>query len=284
MLTQFQVDTRWVGHGHPTFIIAEAGLNHGGDLALAIRMIEAAATAGADAIKFQAFDTDRRFGDDEAAKTLVRPAEFNELQFEQLVEAAARNRILVMSTAFDGEKVDMLVRLGIQAIKIASCDVTNYSLLTRASRAGVPVFLSRGTASRSDIDSALRIFDGDGKRVALLHCVSSYPLADEDANLAAIHALRHLYEVPIGYSDHTTGLPVPVAAVYAGACVLEKHFTLDRALGGIDAELSANPSELERLVTQVREAERVLGHGRIEAMSCESEELAYRLKSRMSDG
>lgn len=284
MLTQFQVDARWVGHNHPTYIIAEAGLNHGGDCAVAIEMVEAAAIAGADAIKFQAFETDSRFGDDEATKSIVRPAEFSEDQFARLAKATARNCIHFISTAFDSRKVDMLVRLGAQAIKIASCDIANYPLLTRAARTGLPVFLSRGTANQSDIDRALRIFDDSGARVTLLHCVSSYPLAHEDANLGVIASLRGAYRIPIGYSDHTGGLHVPVSSIYAGACVVEKHFTLDRASGGIDAELSANPSELKQLVIQVRQAERVLGHGRIEAMPCEGEELAYRLKCRTSDG
>ena len=245
-------------------------------------MIGAAAKAGADAVKFQAFDTDDRFGEDEATKALVRPAEFERDQFARLADVARKNHIDFLSTAFDGQKVEMLVELGVPAIKIASCDIGNDALLRKVAQAGVPALLSRGTANQAEIDEALLIFRETQLPLALLHCVSSYPLKEEDANLGAIHTLREAYDVPIGYSDHTTGMDVPLHAVYAGACVLEKHFTLDRELRGIDWEISANPQELGQLVTHTRSARRILGHGRIEPMPCEQEEIRYRTSQRMS--
>ena len=284
MLKDIQIEKRRVGHGHPVYIVAEAGLNHGGDLQLAIRMVETAAAAGADAIKFQTFDTDRRFGDDEAAKALVRPAEFDLIQFEALAHAAKQNHIHFLSSAFDGDAVDMLSGLNASALKIASCDICNIDLLKKAGQAGLPVLLSRGTAGQVEIDRALQIFDEAHSPLALFHCVSSYPLQVEDANLGAIRSLREAYDVPIGYSDHTTGIDVPLHAVYAGACAIEKHYTLDRGLRGIDWEISATPDELALLVTGVRLAERVLGHGRIEPLPCEEEEIRYRTSQRMGGG
>jgi N,N'-diacetyllegionaminate synthase len=280
MSPRVQIGTRWVGHDRSVYVIAEAGLNHGGNIDIAIKMIEAAARAGADAIKFQAFETENRFGSDEETKALVRPAEFNKDQFCSLADVAKDNRIDFLSTAFDEEKVDMLAALNVPAIKVASCDIGNYDLLRKLATTRLPVIMSRGTASRNEIDTALEIFQRGKLPHVLLHCVSSYPLKDEDANLRAIHSLRHIYDIPIGYSDHTTGIEVPIAGVYAGACVIEKHYTLDRELRGIDWEISANPKELAALVRSVRRAEEILGPGRIEAMPCEEEEVRYRTQLR----
>jgi N-acetylneuraminate synthase len=265
------------------YVIAEAGLNHGGDLALAVKMIEAAAVAGADAIKFQAFDTDQRFGDDESTKALVRPAEFHREQFAALATTAKRHGIHFFSTAFDDAKVGMLASLGVPAMKVASCDIANYGLLRTIAAAGVPAIVSRGTANQEEIDRALAIFNERRLPHVLLHCVSSYPLKDEDANLRAVHALRDAYaDTPIGYSDHTIGTDVALYAVYAGACVIEKHFTLDRELKGIDWEISVNPGELATLVRNLRRAETILGRGRIEALACEADEVRYRTTLRMN--
>lgn len=280
MRNHVRIGDRLVGDGHSVYVIAEAGLNHGGDPDVATAMIAAASHAGADAIKFQTFNTDERFGDDEATKSLVRPAEFDRAQFAQLAEVARRHRIQFVSTAFDLPSVGLLVDLGVPAIKIASCDISNFDLLRRTASTGLPVLLSRGTADRGEIDTALAIVRAGRAPHVLLHCVSSYPLKDQDANLGAIHSLRDTYDVPIGYSDHTAGMDVPLHAVYAGACVIEKHFTLDRDRRGIDWEISLNPRELADLVTRIRAAESVLGHGRIEPMSCEGDEVQYRRNFR----
>jgi N-acetylneuraminate synthase len=275
-----RIGERWVGDDQPVYVIAEAGLNHGGDLAIAIAMVEAAAKAGADAIKFQAFDTDSRFGDDEATKALVRPAEFGNDQFAVLSNVARQQGIHFFSTPFDEAKVDMLAALGVPVMKIASCDIANYRLLRKIAAAGVPAIISRGTASQGDIDRALDIFNQRGLPHVLLHCVSSYPLKDEDANVRAIHSLRRAYDIPVGYSDHTVGIDVALYAVYAGACVIEKHYTLDRERRGIDWEISVNPQELAALVQSIRRAETILGRGRIEALPCEDEEIRYRTSVR----
>ncbi len=282
MQEEFYIDGVLIGKGHPTYIIAEAGLNHGGDIELAKRMIEAAAVAGANAIKFQAFDTEERFGDDVEAKNLVKPAEFQKEEFEELIVTAKDNNITFFSTAFDEDSVDMLVEIGAPAFKIASCDVRNERLLIKVAKSGLPVILSTGTASYDDVSIAVNIFKEFNSPYALLHCVSSYPLDENFANINAIKSLGKIFDVPIGYSDHSTGISVPVSSVYAGAVVVEKHYTLSKELRGIDWEISASPSELKDMISQMRRAEKILGHGRIESTLCESEELQYRNSTRDS--
>ena len=270
-----------IGQNQPVFVIAEAGLNHGGDMALAVKMVEAAAESGADAIKFQAFRTKERFGENQGIYDLVKPTELNSEQFTVLARVAKRTGIEFFATAFDEESVDMLKTLDVPAIKIASCDICNERLLRRVVSSALPVIISRGTADAEEIEFALNYFRKYRTPHILLHCVSSYPLEEGSANLRAIHSLRSLYDIPIGYSDHTQGIDVPLFAVYAGAMVVEKHFTLDRRVQGIDWEISAEPAELKFLTMKIREAEKILGHGRVEAMPCEEEEISYRKNMRM---
>jgi N-acetylneuraminate synthase len=277
-----QFGKKRIGPGQPVFVIAEAGLNHGGDMNLAIKMIEAAAAAGADAVKFQAFQTEERFGRDAEAYGIVKPAELNEGQFAVLSKAARMIGIEFFATAFDEESLEMLKQLDVPAIKIASCDICNEKLLRKVASSTLPVVISRGTADKKEVNRALNIFREYQTPHILLHCVSSYPLENKLANLRAIHTLLSLYNIPVGYSDHTQGIEVPLFAVYAGAMVIEKHFTMDRRLRGIDWEISAEPSELKNLIEKIREAEDILGHGRVEAMACEDEEVAYRKSLRMS--
>jgi N-acetylneuraminate synthase len=276
-----QFGKKYIGQDQPVFVIAEAGLNHGGDMALATRMIEAAAESGADAIKFQAFRTEERFGENPEIYGLIKPAELNHEQFAVLARAAKTVGIEFFATAFDEESVDMLKTLNVPAIKIASCDICNERLLRRVASSALPVIISRGTAGVEEIDFALNVFRKHNIPHILLHCVSSYPLEAESANLRAIHSLRLLQGIPVGYSDHAQGVDVPLFAVYAGAMVIEKHFTLDRRLQGIDWEISAEPAELKGLILKIREAEKILGHGRVEAMPCEEEEILYRKNMRM---
>jgi len=270
------IEGRILGRENPAYIIAEAGLNHGGDLELAKKMIIAAAVSGADAIKFQAFNTDQRFGDDTEALSLVRPAEFHEQQFKELMNTAKENNITFFSTAFDNESVDMLYDMGVQLFKVASCDVQNEKLLKKVASTQIPVILSTGTANVEEIIAATNIFEKNKSPYALLHCVSSYPLNPENANLKAIKSLKERFDVAIGYSDHTTGIEVPISSIYSGAQIIEKHFTLAKELRGIDWEISASPSELTIMIEGVRRAEQILGSGSLESSACEEEELQYR--------
>jgi N-acetylneuraminate synthase len=278
-----QFGNKRIGAGESIFVIAEAGLNHGGNLETAAKMIEAAAEAGADAIKFQAFRTEERFGIASEAYHLVKPTELNRDHFVALSKIADRVGIEFFATAFDEKSLQELVSISVPAIKIASCDICNRKLLRVVAQTGLPVILSRGTASEVETTATVELFREYRSPLALLHCVSSYPLEEISANLRAIHALLSLYDVPIGYSDHSCGIKIPLLAVYAGAMVIEKHFTLDRGRCGIDWEISAEPAELQQLINEIREAEHILGHGRIESLPCEAEEIAYRKQMRMPE-
>ncbi|TGN18261.1 N-acetylneuraminate synthase family protein [Leptospira idonii] len=276
MSQEIKVGNITIGGNNPVFVIAEAGLNHGGDLNLALKMIDEAAKVGASAIKFQAYDSTERFGDNQEAITLVKPAEFGKKEFLALKERAEKQNILFFATPFDVENLNMLKEVGVPILKIASCDVCNTTLLEAAAKSGLVVILSRGTASESEIETAVSIFTKNKSPFILLHCVSSYPMKDEDANLAAIGTLKSKYNFPIGYSDHSIGVQVPLLAVAAGAEVIEKHYTVDRGLKGIDWEISAEPKELGQIVTESEKIRKILGHGKLEPQASEQEEIEYR--------
>ncbi|ASV10825.1 N-acetylneuraminate synthase family protein [Leptospira santarosai] len=265
-----------IGGNNPVFIIAEAGLNHGGDLDLALRMIDEAADAKVSAIKFQAYNSEERFGENKEAVSLVKPAEFGKKEFSLLKERAQEKDILFFATPFDVPNLNMLKEIGVEILKIASCDICNITLLEAAANSGLLVILSRGTASASEIEAAVSIFKKKKSPFILLHCVSSYPMNEADANLSAIQTLKSKYEFPIGYSDHSKGIEVPLLAVASGAEIIEKHYTVDRTLQGIDWEISAEPKELAKLVTEAERIRKILGHGKLEPQASEQEEIEYR--------
>ena len=264
---------RLVGLGQPVFVIAEAGVNHNGDVTLAERLIDAAAAAGADAIKFQTFRADdlvaagapkagyqlERTGADESQLEMLRALELRTAEWERLVERCRARSLAFLSTPFDASSVELLVGLGVPALKIASPDLTNTLLLERAAATGLPLLVSTGMATGDEVEEALHALP-EG-RVLLLHCVSAYPAPVEEANLRAIPAMAERFAVPVGYSDHTLGADVPLAAVALGACVVEKHLTLDRSLPGPDHAASMEPDELAELVRSVRAVESALGDG-----------------------
>ncbi|ABJ75745.1 MULTISPECIES: N-acetylneuraminate synthase family protein [Leptospira] len=265
-----------IGGNNPVFIIAEAGLNHGGDLNLALRMIDEAADAKANAIKFQAYNSEERFGENKEAVNLVKPAEFGKKEFLLLKERSQKKNILFFATPFDVPNLNMLKEIGVEILKIASCDICNITLLEAAADSGLIVILSRGTASASEIETAVSIFKKKKSPFILLHCVSSYPMNEIDANLSAIQTLKSKYEFPIGYSDHSKGIEIPLLAVASGAEIIEKHYTVDRTLQGIDWEISAEPKELAKLVTETERIRKILGHGKLEPQASEQEEIEYR--------
>lgn len=270
-----------IGARHPVFIIAEAGLNHGGDLSLALQMIDEAAKAGADAIKFQAYDSEERFGNDADTLDLVKPAEFGKSHFVELISEAKKKNIHFFATPFDANQLEMLLSIGCDILKIASCDITNRPLLEAAASSGRMVIMSRGTADEREISEAIEIFTKKNSPLVLLHCVSSYPMADEDANLGAINTLKEKFKLPVGYSDHSKGIEVPEYAAAAGADAIEVHFTLDRSRQGIDWEISCEPSELSLLVKKARKIRSILGSGDLNPRPSEVEEIEYRKSLRM---
>ncbi len=260
----------------PIFIIAEAGVNHNGDLELARRLVDLAAEAGADAVKFQTFRADtlvRRdapkadyqketTGTAEGQYEMLRGLELSEQAHRDLAERCRARGIEFLSTPFDEDSADLLERIGVRRFKIGSGEISNLFLLRHVAAKRKPVILSTGMSTLDDVDAALRTLrDGGASDVKLLHCVSDYPTRPQDANLRVMETLRRRFGVPVGFSDHTQGLSVPLAAAALGAEVLEKHITLDRSLPGPDHRASLDPAALRGLVQGVREVEAALGTG-----------------------
>ena len=261
-----------------TLIIAEAGVNHNGDMAVARRLVDVAADAGADMVKFQTFKADRLVTASakkanyqeqsghagESQHAMIRRLELTRGMHEELITHCKTRGIRFFSTAFDPESVDLLVALGIELFKIPSGEITNLPYLRHVGRYGKPVILSTGMATLDEIEAALEAIEKAGTRrdcITVLHCTTAYPTPMADVNLHAMLAIRDTFGVAVGYSDHTPGIEVSVAAVALGARVIEKHFTLDRGLSGPDHKASLEPAELKALVTAIRNIELAMGDG-----------------------
>lgn len=261
-----------------TLVIAEAGVNHNGDLRMAKALIEAAAAAGADLVKFQTFVASRIIaphapkadyqkaatGGTESQQDMVRRLELSRGDHQVLIEHCHRCGIGFFSTAFDAGSFDLLVELGLERVKIPSGEITNLPLLRHMARLGKPVLLSTGMARLGEIEDAIDAIEQVGtprSLITVLHCTTEYPAPMAEVNLRAMVGLRASFGVDVGYSDHTPGIEIPVAAVALGATVIEKHFTLDRNLPGPDHQASLEPGELKAMVVAIRNVEHALGDG-----------------------
>lgn len=272
---QARVAGREVGSGCPVYVVAELSANHGRDLDRAVEAVRAAREAGADAIKLQTYTPDTLTIDSDAppfriekgslwaGRTLYELYREAYMPWEwqpRLRDVAREVGVDLFSTPFDATAVRFLERLDVPAHKIASFELVDHELLREVGSTRKPAILSTGMASFEEIDEALRVLrEAGASSVILLHCRSAYPAPPEEMNLATIPYLRDRFGVPVGLSDHTRGIAVPIAAVALGACVVEKHFTLSRALGGPDAAFSIEPAELREMVRGIREAERAIG-------------------------
>jgi len=253
-----------VGPRRPTFIIAEAGVNHNGDLAVAMAMVEAAAAAGADAVKFQAFTAEQMVTRGAASAgyqpgssqlEMLQRLELHPEDFHAIASQCGNVGIELLLTPFSPADLEAIVELGAHTVKVASPDVTNHPFLTEVGRTGLPVILSTGAACVDEIRIALdTLVDGGATRIILLQCVSSYPTPLHEANLRCIGTLAELFGAPVGYSDHTTELITGQIAVGCGACLLEKHFTLDPTMNGPDHAFSLRPVELAAYIARARGA------------------------------
>jgi N-acetylneuraminate synthase/N,N'-diacetyllegionaminate synthase len=263
-----------VGGGARCFVIAEAGVNHNGDVALAERLVDAAADSGADCVKFQTFRPSRLVSSraDKAAyqkETTGGGTQMEMLEklalpddaWPRLMKRARERGILFMSTPFDEESADMLVRAGVPALKIGSGELTNHLLLEHVAAAGLPILLSTGMADLDETRAAVDVVRARGAAVAVFHCVSSYPALPDDANLKAMATLRQALACPVGFSDHTLGVAVATAAVALGAELVEKHLTLDVTMEGPDHRASLDPRGMKELVAAIRAAEAAVGDG-----------------------
>jgi N-acetylneuraminate synthase/N,N'-diacetyllegionaminate synthase len=274
-LEPVEIAGRLVGEGKPCFIIAEAGVNHNGDVELGKKLIDAAKSSGADAVKFQAFRAERlatrsarkanyqrTAQDDDSQFEMLRRLELSGGDFKELADHSRRRGIIFLSSCFDPESADLLEKLDIAAYKMGSGELTNLPLLRYVASKGRPMILSSGMSTMEEVAEALEaVREGGCDHIVLLHCISSYPAKAEDVNLRVIRALSEHFKVHVGFSDHTLSLVIPAAAVTLGAVMVEKHFTLDHSLSGPDHGMSLEPKEFRGMVANIREVEEALGDG-----------------------
>jgi len=256
-----------------TFIIAEAGVNHNGNINLAYQLIDAAIESGVDAIKFQTFKAEKLVSKNAEMASyqkksntksknqleMIKKLEISNQDFELLRDYCVEKEILFLSSPFDLESIDFLETLNVELWKIPSGEITNLPYLEKINKTGKEVILSTGMSSLKEIDDALHALD-KCKKVTLLHCNTEYPTPMKDVNLLAMEVLKDAFNKDIGYSDHTSGIEIPIAAVTLGASVIEKHFTLDKNLEGPDHKASLDPAELKAMVIAIRNIERALGN------------------------
>ncbi len=264
-----------------TFIIAEAGVNHNGDVVIAKKLVDAAVEAGADAVKFQTFKAGEivttkavkagyqaeNTGAGETQFEMLKRLELSSSAHEELAGYCTKKGIIFMSTPFDAESADMLDMLGMKIFKIPSGEITNKPLIEHIALKRKPLILSTGMSYISEVEKAVGWINEKWKslnerpQLTLLHCVSNYPALPEDSNLLAIKTMEKAFRLPVGYSDHTPGIEVAIAAVALGAKVIEKHFTLDRNMEGPDHKASLEPDGLKAMVKAIRSVEKSLGDG-----------------------
>lgn len=263
--------------GH-VIVIAEAGVNHNGSIEIAKQLVDKAAEAGADLIKFQTFKSEklvakyasqaeyqkRNIGkeNDDSQLNMLKKLELSEEDHKELMAYCQKKGIKFFSTAFDLESIDYLHSLNLGLWKISSGEITNYPYIKKIAGYGEPVILSTGMCELSDIKAAYKVLADNGiskERITILHCNTEYPTPYEDVNLRAMTTLKDEFKVEVGYSDHTKGIEVPIAAVALGATVIEKHFTLDRNMEGPDHKASLEPNELKAMVSAIRNIEKAIG-------------------------
>ncbi|MCD4762964.1 MAG: N-acetylneuraminate synthase [Desulfobacterales bacterium] len=270
-----------------TYIIAEAGVNHNGSLKLAQKMIDVAVDAGADAVKFQTFKAEKvvsRYapkaeyqkkttGADEFQLEMVKKLELDEVAHKELLACCRSRNIQFLSTPFDLESIDLLNKLGLEIFKIPSGEITNLPYLRKIGALKKEIILSTGMSDLGEIENALNVLTGTGtklKDITILHCNTEYPTPMQDVNLKAMQTIKSAFPgVHVGYSDHTEGIEVPIAAVAMGAAIIEKHFTLDKNMEGPDHKASLEPDELTAMVKAIRNIETALGTGIKKPLSSE---------------
>lgn len=289
-----EIDGRSVGPGHPVLVVAEATINHNGDLDLAREMVAGAARLGADAVKFQAYHTEEFLSSKELTYTYVsqgreiterqydmfKRCEFGRKEFEAIRDECRRQGVVFLCTATDTDASQMLVEIGVAAIKVGSDDLVHHPMLRQFARSGKPLIISTGMADLEEVRRTARLVEEAGADdVVLLHCTSMYPTPEDRANILCVATLRREFGCPIGYSDHTFGISAAAGAVALGACLVERHFTLDRNLPGPDHAFSADPSTFMALVHAIRTMESNLGSAEVRPTP---EELEMRCIARRS--
>jgi len=270
MAVKVKIGDRWVGDGEPCFIVAEIGINHNGDVGLARQLISAAVLARCDAVKFQKRTVDVVYSAEELARPrespfgttngdLKRGLELGVEQYEAIAEYCSMHQVTWYASCWDAGSVDFMEQFNLPCYKVASACLTDDELLRHHRRMGRPIILSTGMSTLQQIDHAVDVLGTQD--LILMHCTSTYPSQVDELNLRAIRALKERYGVPVGYSGHEVGLSTTVAAVALGACMVERHITLDRAMWGTDQAASVEPQGFARLVRDIRAVERAMGDG-----------------------
>jgi N-acetylneuraminate synthase len=294
-MEKLRLGSRWAGAGEHPFVIAEIGSNHNGDMNLCRQLIDAAAEAGADAVKFQSWTESSLIAEEEYARNteyadkkrhfgslrdMVRAYQFTAAQHREAKAHCRERGILFCSTPFSNAEADLLEELDVPLFKIASMDVTNIPFLRYVARKHRPMIISTGMATLGEVEEAVSTVRAEGNHeIALLHCVSIYPPDPAAIHLRNIATLRSAFDVPTGFSDHTLGIAIPLAAIALGACVIEKHFTLDKEMPGWDHAISADPAEMRRIVEDGRSVCAALGNS---ARTVSEAEMEKRKKFRRS--
>lgn len=289
-----KIGTKLIGDGEPVFIIAEAGVNHNGSLELAKKLVDVAVEAKADAVKFQTFTAEtlvtatapqadyqkKNIGREESQYAMLKRLELSQENHRILSHYAKEKNIIFLSTPFSEADADALESLGIPAFKIPSGEITNLPYLEHIARKAKPMLISTGMSTLAEVRQAIVTVRGVGNdKLVVLHCTSNYPASPDSLNLRVIQTMREELDLPVGYSDHSAGIVADGAAVALGACVIEKHFTLDKNMAGPDHKASLNPVELTEMVRAIRLTERMLGRG---VKICTPEEESIRVVARKS--
>jgi N,N'-diacetyllegionaminate synthase len=274
-LQSFEIGNRRIGSGDPAYVIAEAGANHNRDLGIAKELIDIAADAGADAVKFQTYTGSTLYSsktppfaylkDERSPADLLDAIALPREWQQELADYARSRAVAFFSAPFDHDAVDSLAAIGVPAMKIASFELVDLPLIRAAASVGVPIILSTGMATYGEVEDALgAVRESANRQVALLRCASVYPAAADIMNLRAMATMREAFGVPVGLSDHTTGISVPIGAAALGAQLIEKHFTLSRTMEGPDHPFALEPGELQAMIAGIRDVEAALGNGRLE--------------------
>jgi N-acetylneuraminate synthase/N,N'-diacetyllegionaminate synthase len=257
---EIKIGRRTIGDDFPTFIVAETGTNHNGNVNIGIKMVEAAKRCGADAIKFQTIDADASYIKGTVAYNIYKKIRFTKNDWIRLKNAAAKNNILFFSAPADIPSVEMLADLDLKVIKISSGSMTNIALVRRIAELRIPVMISTGMAYLWEVKKTVSELQKRGvKDIIILHCTSLYPADNTQLNLNAIKQLREVFPYPVGYSDHTTKNLASIVAVSLGARVIEKHFTLKKSLKGPEQAFSYTPDEFKILINEIRYVEKIFG-------------------------
>jgi len=295
-MEKLNIEGRWVGVGEPPYLIAEIGSNHNGDMDLCRRLIDAAHASGAGAVKFQSWskrsliskaeygrktsysDKKKHFG---SLEEMVEKYQLTPEQHSEVVRYCRSKGIAFLSSCFSPEEVDLLDSLDVAAFKVASMDINHLPLLEYAASKNKPIILSTGMATLGEIERAVNLLKSGGSGpVALLHCISIYPPEYSSIHLRNMAALQQAFDVPVGFSDHTLGTAIPLAAIALGACIIEKHFTLDKGMEGWDHTISADPAELRTIASEGLHVFEALGNA-VRTMSSSETEKRKVFRRRM---